>query len=88
MNVLTDADYLDGKNLKIGDRIILPGGTSVQEDTLKTDTLSLLAGPVSSPSILHFTEAVQQSEMEVSVLFFAFPEKAFSLDVYTSYSAD
>lgn len=76
MNVI-DADYLDGKNLKIGDKITLSSGTSDSlEDTLKTDTFTIV-GTVSSPSILHFTEAVQQSEMEVSVPFFAFRRKHF-----------
>ena len=82
-----DADYLDGKNLKIGDRITLSSGTSDSlEDTLKTDTFTIV-GTVSSPGILHFTEAVQQSEMEVSVPFFAFRESIFIRCVYRDYSA-
>ena len=60
-----DADYLDGKNLKIGDKI-----------TLIQIHLPLLVRSAVR-SILHFTEAVQQSEMEVSVPFFAFRRKHF-----------
>ena len=72
-----DADYLDGKNLKIGDKITLSSGTSDSlEDTLKTDIFTIVVRSAVR-SILHFTEAVQQSEMEVSVPFFAFRRKYF-----------
>ena len=72
-----DADYLDGKNLKIGDKITLSSGTS---DSWKIHSRQIhlpLLVRSAVRSILHFTEAVQQSEMVVSVPFFAFRRKHF-----------
>ena len=78
-----DADYLDGKNLKIGDRITLSSGTSDSlEDTLKTDTFTIV-GTVSSPEYIAFHRGSTTIGNGSVSAFLCVPEKAFSLDVYT-----
>lgn len=78
-----DADYLDGKNLKIGDKITLSSGTSDSlEDTLKTDTFTIV-GTVSSPEYIAFHRGSTTIGNGSVSAFLCVPEKAFSLDVYT-----
>ena len=78
-----DADYLDGKNLKIGDKITLSSGTSDSlEDTLKTDTFTII-GTVSSPEYIAFHRGSTTIGNGSVSAFLCVPEKAFSLDVYT-----
>ena len=78
-----DADYLDGKNLKIGDKITLSSGTSDSlEDTLKTDTFTIV-GTVSSPEYIAFHRGSTTIGNGSVSAFLCIPEKAFSLDVYT-----
>ena len=74
---------LDGKNLKIGDRITLSSGTSDSlEDTLKTDTFTIV-GTVSSPEYIAFHRGSTTIGNGSVSAFLCVPEKAFSLDVYT-----
>ena len=78
-----DADYLDGKNLKVGDKITLSSGTSDSlEDTLKTDTFTIV-GTVSSPEYIAFHRGSTTIGNGSVSAFLCVPEKAFSLDVYT-----
>ena len=78
-----DADYLDGKNLKIGDKITLSSGTSDSlEDTLKIDTFTIV-GTVSSPEYIAFHRGSTTIGNGSVSAFLCVPEKAFSLDVYT-----
>ena len=78
-----DADYLDGKNLKIGDKITLSSGTSDSlGDTLKTDTFTIV-GTVSSPEYIAFHRGSTTIGNGSVSAFLCVPEKAFSLDVYT-----
>ena len=80
---VVDADYLDGKNLKIGDKITLSSGTSDSlEDTLKTNTFTIV-GTVSSPEYIGFQRGSTTIGNGSVSAFLCVPEDAFSLDVYT-----
>lgn len=80
---VVDADYLDGKNLKIGDQITLSSGTTDPvTDTFVTDTFTIV-GTVSSPEYIGFQRGSTTIGNGSVSAFLCVPEEAFQLDVYT-----